>query len=173
METYFIGDTHFGHKNIIAHEPKDRPFTNLEHMHEAMIANWNKVVRKGDKVIHVGDFCFGERWLPIAGELNGLKYLIGGNHDTLSTAKYLKYFHKVMGCMILDNNIITHIPVHTSQFPRFNYNIHGHAHSKHVMQDGWPQDSDVYDLRYINVSCEQINLTPISYAQLKSQRMEG
>ncbi len=172
-ETYFIGDTHFGHKSIIKFESEARPFPDLETMHETMIANWNKVVRKGDKVIHLGDFCFGERWLPIAGRLNGLKYLVLGNHDCLSTAKYLKYFHKAVGAMEFDGNILTHIPVHPSQFPRYKYNIHGHLHSKLVMQDGWPQDSDVYDLRYINVSCERTNLTPVSYAQLKHWRMEN
>lgn len=171
METYFIGDTHFGHKSIIRFESESRPFDDLEVMHEAIIANWNKVVRKGDKVIHLGDFCFGEKWLPIAERLNGLKYLVLGNHDCLSTAKYLKYFHKAIGAMEFDGNILTHIPVHPEQFLRYKYNIHGHLHSKIV--DWFNPVTYVIapDKRYINVSCEQINLTPISYEQLKSQYM--
>ena len=46
--------------------------------------------------------------------------------------------------------VLTHIPVHPSQFPRFRLNIHGHLHLKVIA-----------DTRYINVSCEQVNYTPV------------
>lgn len=158
METFFIADTHFGHKSICKFEQEHRPFSCLEDMHEFMIRVWNDVVRPKDKVIHLGDFSFGEKGLEIAGRLNGLKYLVQGNHDTLSTDKYLKYFHKVLGCMEYDNNILTHIPVHESQFCRYKANIHGHLHSRKLD-----------DARYINVSAEQIGLKPIAYGELIKQ----
>lgn len=154
--TFFIGDTHFGHGSILKFETEARPFASLDDMHGFMISAWNSVVRKGDKVIHLGDFCWGEKYLPIAGELNGLKYLVLGNHDALASAKYLKYFHKVMGVMQFDDCVLTHIPVHDSQKYRYKRNIHGHLHSKNLA-DPW----------YINVSCEQNNLMPISYEDLK------
>jgi calcineurin-like phosphoesterase family protein len=175
MNTFFISDTHFGHKSILKYEPEHRPFQTLEEMHEVMINLWNSVVRPKDKVIHLGDFSFGEKGLEVAAHLNGVKYLVLGNHDMLSTEKYLKYFHKVLGCLEFDGNICTHIPVHESQFYRYTHNLHGHLHSSYIGKGGGimrPEDAhwDIKpDPRYINVSCEQQNLTPKPYEVIKKE----
>lgn len=82
MKTFFIGDTHFSHKNIIKYE--DRPFQDENHMDYEMIKNWNSVVGKNDRVFILGDFCMdstGEQAIKIANQLNGQKFLIRGNHD--------------------------------------------------------------------------------------------
>jgi calcineurin-like phosphoesterase family protein len=171
-ETFFIGDTHFGHKSIIKFEPIARPFSGLEEMHEVIIERWNKAVHPKHRVFVLGDFCFGKKWLPLAGRLNGLKYLIAGNHDNLSTAEYLKYFHKVSGAMEFDGCVMTHIPVHPEQFLRYRANIHGHLHSKLV---DWfsPVTLEIkVDERYINVSCEQNGLVPIPYSQIQARLAE-
>jgi calcineurin-like phosphoesterase family protein len=177
-ETFFIGDLHLGHKSILTFEPEARPFLTLDLMHDAIIARWNSVVRKGDKVIVNGDAVFGEKYLPLFDRRNGLKYLVGGNHDQLATATYLKYFHKVLGCMEFDKCIVTHIPVHESQFSRYRANIHGHLHSKKIIgggrhtydnETGLMEWVEMPDDRYINVSAEQNNLTPISWAEIKEK----
>ena len=54
MTTFFTPDTHFGHESIISHCA--RRFANAAKMNEAMIANWNAVVGRADRVIHSGDF---------------------------------------------------------------------------------------------------------------------
>jgi calcineurin-like phosphoesterase family protein len=157
--TFFIGDTHFGHKGIITFEATKvfRPFATIEQHDEELVKRWNSVVRKQDLVWHLGDFCFGSRNLAIAGRLNGRKKLVMGNHDTYPTAKYLKYFEKLYGAIGMGEDfILTHIPVHKGQFERWRYNIHGHTHT-----DTLP------DKRYICVSAEQINLTPVSIEELK------
>jgi calcineurin-like phosphoesterase family protein len=86
MTTHFTADTHFGHESIIAMSA--RPFSNVEEMNEAMIANWNAVVATGDNVWHVGDFahrCDLKRKRSIFSRLNGSKHLVPGNHDDNDT----------------------------------------------------------------------------------------
>lgn len=78
-------DTHFFHKNIVRY--CDRPFATVEEMNEVMIARWNEVVGPKDCVIHLGDVVWYKPSLrneirSILGRLNGIKYLVPGNHDT-------------------------------------------------------------------------------------------
>ncbi|MBR1376040.1 MAG: metallophosphoesterase family protein [Cardiobacteriaceae bacterium] len=81
MNIFFTADTHFFHQAIIKH--CDRPFHNAEEMNEAMIALWNKQVKKGDLVYHLGDVSFGglAQTYRLLAELNGKICLIAGNHD--------------------------------------------------------------------------------------------
>ncbi len=78
---FFTSDTHFGHIRIL--EYCKRPFANITEHDEALINNWNSIVKDGDKVYHLGDFSFSRRskseW--ILSRLNGEKFLLHGNHD--------------------------------------------------------------------------------------------
>ena len=79
---FFTSDTHFSHKNILSFGI--RPFSTLEEMEEVLINNWNRKVRPGDIVYHLGDFFLGkdpEKACQILDRLNGQKFLIKGNHD--------------------------------------------------------------------------------------------
>ena len=51
---FFTSDTHFGHKNLLK-IGKGRPFDTIEEHDEALIENWNKVVKPNDLVYHLGD----------------------------------------------------------------------------------------------------------------------
>jgi calcineurin-like phosphoesterase family protein len=84
MTVWFTSDTHFGHKRII--ELAKRPFASVEEMDEMMIYNWNNRVQKDDIIFHLGDFAFADHY-PYLQRLNGLKYLITGNHDHKNRAK--------------------------------------------------------------------------------------
>lgn len=163
IETYVIGDSHFGHKNIIKFDSTRpyRQFETIEEHDEELIKRWNSVVKKNDNVFHLGDFCFGKKNIEIAGRLNGNKRLVLGNHDVYPAAEYLKYFSRIFGAIEYKKCILTHIPVHTSQFERFKLNIHGHLHAYYIS-----------DERYVNVSCEQIDLTPISFDVILQQKKE-
>lgn len=169
-DTWFISDTHFGHKNILEFEKKHRPFETITEMHAVMIERWNSVVKPNDIVYHLGDFCFGKDYLHIAMMLNGSKRLVLGNHDNLPAASYLEYFDKIHGMIYWKECVLSHMPVHEQQLgSRTLLNVHGHLHSRNVKyQDAYdPRDgvkdllltSD--DLNYFNVSCEQNNLIPI------------
>ena len=54
---FFTSDTHFNHTNIIRF--CNRPFKDVTHMNETIIANWNSVVGPDDIIFHLGDFCLG------------------------------------------------------------------------------------------------------------------
>lgn len=154
---YVIADTHFGHRKIIGFEAGARPFATIEDHDRELVTRWNSVVRKNDTVWHLGDVYFGGRDAHlILGQLNGIKRLVMGNHDRYPLALYQRYFSKIYGVMELHNCILTHVPVHPYQLEkRFKANIHGHSHS-----------FKLNDPRYICVSVEQVNLTPVPLLRL-------
>ena len=150
-ETFFISDTHFGHKSIFIYEPDARPFKTIEEHDAELVKRWNSVVMPKDKVYHMGDFAFGKRNIEIAAQLNGNKVLVMGNHDMYNVDEYRKYFNHCFGVCEYKGMILTHVPVHPRELARRYYaNIHGHLHSKTINEGN-----------YLNVGCEQTNLTPI------------
>lgn len=81
MTRWFTSDEHYGHANVIS--LCARPFRDVEHMTEELIARHNARVMPTDEVWHLGDFCWKERLVaPVLGRLNGRHYLVVGNHDT-------------------------------------------------------------------------------------------
>ena len=91
---WITADTHFGHTKILVYEKDARPFNSVEEMNEALIANWNKVVKAGDVVYHVGDFGFTRKlnldpfneMKNLLNRLNGsinLNFIFLGNPPTL------------------------------------------------------------------------------------------
>lgn len=160
-ETWFISDTHFGHENILKFEPEARPFKNLVEMHEALINRWNSVVGHDDTVYHLGDVAFGLINLELVKFLKGNKRLVLGNHDKYPLHNYSRHFCNIYGIKFWNGCLLSHAPCHTNQLEyRAVANIHGHMHSKKLD-----------DVRYINVSVEQNNLTPIN-ADIILQRVK-
>jgi calcineurin-like phosphoesterase family protein len=135
-EVFFIGDTHFGHKGILEFDETKpfRKFASIEEHDEELIKRWNSTVGRKDTVWHLGDFCFGAVNIAIAGRLNGNKRLVMGNHDIYHAADYLKYFSRVFGVIDYKHMILSHIPVHSEQLKRWPINIHGHLHTKNIVQ---------------------------------------
>ena len=100
---FFTSDTHFNHTNIIRF--CSRPFKDVEHMNETLIANWNRVVGPDNIVFHLGDFCLGgsAEWTKILKRLNGKIYLIAGNHDMKNLRQnYTKYFELITMQMYIE-----------------------------------------------------------------------
>lgn len=163
MNTFLIADTHFGHSNILTFKNQDgsflRPgFKDIVDHDEYLIYKWNSVVRPGDKVYHLGDVGFKNfsSLQQVFNRLNGEKVLIKGNHDNLKLSQYAHIFKDVRAYHVLDKFVLSHIPVHPDSVARWKGNIHGHLHEKIINDD-----------RYINVSVEQIDYTPISFEELK------
>ena len=55
-KVWFTSDLHFHHRNICRY--CNRPYNSLEEMHEALITNWNSVVKEDDTVFLLGDMGF-------------------------------------------------------------------------------------------------------------------
>ena len=178
-ETWFISDTHFGHKNILEYEKESRPFETIEEMNESIIHRWNSVVGDKDLVFHLGDVCFGKRYLDsVLPRLKGKKRLVMGNHDTYPSQHYLMYFDKLYGVVFWERCVLSHMPVHPNGLgARWLLNVHGHLHSRNVRRTvatSWDVEFknttvaasipmfEENDPNYFNVSCEQNNLTPIN-----------
>ena len=85
---WFTSDTHFWHRAIIGYCNRPIPQwmntqEQVEEMNKQLIANWNSKIAPQDEVYHLGDFAFCgvQKGLEILEQLNGIKYLIRGNHD--------------------------------------------------------------------------------------------
>ena len=175
--TFLVSDTHFGHAGVCRFMCNDgvtklRPWNNPEEMDEAMVKLWNERVRPKDKVYHLGDVVINRKVLSIMSRLNGDKVLIRGNHDIFKMEDYTKYFRDIRGYHIMNNMILSHVPVHPDSKGRFGANIHGHLHSNRVMK---PRGVDVktgevlygknIDPWYFNISVEQIGFKPILFEE--------
>lgn len=161
MSTFFIADTHFGHKAIIDYE--NRPYHSVEEMDEALIANWNSVVKKQDKVYLLGDLSFypDKETEKIVRRLSGTKYLILGNHDKTNVKIYYDMgFHRVYDCPIILEEfwMLSHAPLYTNGNMPYA-NLFGHVH-------GRKQYTDFSDQSFC-VSVERINYTPITFEAIK------
>lgn len=157
---FFTSDTHFGHKNIIRYA--NRPFADVSHMNEAIIANWNALVGPFDTVYHLGDVALGpwEDWDAVLTRLNGYKILVVGNHDRIFKGEkpkmqerfaehYERWFdeiHDNVESLHLSNGAevaLSHFPYEADHFDNARYMefrlpdegkvlIHGHTHAEHA-----------------------------------------
>lgn len=160
-KVYFIGDCHFGHKNIIRY--CNRPFKDVDDMTEKLIKNWNSVVGANDIVYVVGDFalCGKQKIIEIGKRLNGRKRLVLGNHDQASMETYREagfefvYNHPIV---LYDFFIVSHAPMSCLPVDGVYAQIFAHVH-----------DDPIYataTARSCCVSAERINYTPIEFEVL-------
>ena len=157
-QVWVWSDQHFGHKNIIRFS--NRPYPNLDLMHECMILNHNDYVAPGDISIWVGDVAFlnDNAANEIIRQLNGYKILIIGNHDIQGNGvkkldfdelHSVKHVEVEYGMRTYDL-VFTHYPCN---FDAGTINIHGHEHVSHLYTDT-PQ--------HFNVNCELHGFKPIN-----------
>lgn len=158
-KTFFIGDTHFG----------GFPGLNIEDGRPKImtaIKMWNDVVGKNDIVFHLGDVANPEMpsnvLMKTIASLNGIKYLIMGNHDRDRST----HFWRAMGFeqaydhpIILKNFVIVcHEPLFiTPNMPYLMAFAHVHDNPAYVRENnqvknfsanviGWkPAEWDLYN----------------------------
>jgi len=90
VNTYFSSDLHINHVNILKY--CNRPFATVEEMNEAIITNFNSIVKPNDVLYILGDVGFGDKQESsnLIQRLRGVKLLVVGNHDRLSLNSYYR-----------------------------------------------------------------------------------
>lgn len=166
---FWTSDTHFNHSKII--EYSTRPFKTVEEMNEALISNWNSVVKKSDIVYHLGDFGFtaGKGDIvkdikSILQRLNGSINLILGNHDCQNyNERVLKLFcsHTLLRDKTINGQRIIMLHYAMRTWPgqhKGSWNLYAHSHGN------LPDDLNSLSID-VGVDCH--NYTPISFEQVK------
>jgi calcineurin-like phosphoesterase family protein len=179
---WFTSDPHFWHKNVI--EYCQRPFGSLEEMHEALIQNWNKVVRPSHQVFVLGDFAFAgvQKTAEILARLNGRKDLVMGNHDwRFKSEKWLDLgFDDATSSLMMMLEDVGRVDL--SHFPFRGAGDHGgqeERYAEHRLEDrgGWLLHGHVHNAwkrrgRMLNVGVDVRNFAPVSLDELVEE-MKG
>jgi calcineurin-like phosphoesterase family protein len=78
---YFWSDLHIGHENVLQFD--NRPFRDLDHMHEVLVNNYNSTVPENGICYFLGDIGLGKTDLlkNVISQMHGTKICILGNHD--------------------------------------------------------------------------------------------
>jgi calcineurin-like phosphoesterase family protein len=164
---WFTSDTHFCHEKEFLWKP--RGFNSVEEMNEALVENWNKVVKPEEPVYHLGDLALTdmEKALPYLMRLNGTIYWIRGNHDT---RKKIDYFMdecpSIWDIGYADvlkigkhSFFLSHYPTLTCNFDEKKFsqhviNLHGHTHQ----QTNWLHADNPF---MYHVGVDSHNCTPV------------
>lgn len=174
---FFTSDTHFGHQNILKF--CKRPWDTVEEMNEALIANWNAVVKEDDIVFHLGDFAFGGSalWNEVLSKLKGHIHLIIGNHDEHNLRQ--GFMNKFESVSYQKKILIEGRQIYLNHYPFLCYGgsyrspenavwqLFGHVHSG---PNSTGKDTErlvnLFPYQY-DVGVDNNNYAPISWEQVK------
>lgn len=168
MTTFFTADHHFGHKNMLTHEPlRKELFDNINKYDNSLIQRHNSVVTNDDIVYFVGDFVPFKKDRDIitkyVGKMNGKeKHLILGNHDEAKPFTYVDAgFTSVHTSLTIGNFVLNHDPCIKCVLRDDQILICGHVHTLFRIL--------LADIKVINVGVDVWNFYPISLDYLLDQ----
>ena len=153
-------------------------------MNETLIRNWNETVPENGTVFHLGDFAFGgwREWMSAYNRLNGMIYLILGNHD-LKNAKqgFMDRFEHVSQQMSINVDgqkiILNHNPFlcYGGAYDGV-WQLFGHVHSGPFSKTGkdLPRLSMLFPTQY-DVGVDNNGFRPVSFNELRTiiQKQQG
>lgn len=181
-KTYFTADLHLGHHNMTK-AGKDycgRPFRDVKHMQDELVARVNEKVPKGGTLIIIGDVAASMKFLEDFMErTHGEKQLVVGNHDeSWSFTRFKKagftrcdirrvvsvkddegnFQHKNGGPRVQEI-ICDHYPMRTwKKKPHGAWHLYGHVHNNFRSHD-----------KSFDVGVDCWNWYPLSYAEVKAE----
>lgn len=177
---FFISDFHIGHKNILKFD--NRPFKDIDEMHVELIKRWNNVISDDDIVYYLGDlaFCRDETTKWFIHSLKGSINYIIGNHDKMKDIIKFGRFDNIheygTEIFIKDEDtksargsggyqqiIMSHYPILSWNRSHYSsWHLHGHTHGNLMKSN-----QEYYKRKVLDVGCNCIDYTPISYIELK------
>lgn len=117
---YYIGDTHFGHINILRLDANNgcRNFSSIEEHDKLIISNINKVVTPQDNLYFLGDVSWHnpDKTAELLEQINCKnRFLLRGNHDHWSKdGRCKKLFQGIYDIKQIEDNrrqiIMSHFP---------------------------------------------------------------
>ena len=159
---YLTSDFHFCHNKEFLFQ--GRGFETIDEMNKAIIQNVNSIVMPEDILIIAGDCMLNdnEKGIECLKQLNGIKKLVIGNHDTDNRIKRYKEenIFEEIGYAIRfrykkESFYISHYPRYTSNTDKKQViNLYGHLHSKTKINQINPQG--------IHIGLDSNDLKPIS-----------
>lgn len=188
---YYISDLHLGHKNVLSFD--NRPFGTIEENDKIIINNWNETIGMYDDVYILGDISWhnSTKTIEIFKQLNGIKHLIVGNHDTklLKNKDMQKLFIEICQYKeIIDeidgksyNLVLCHYPIYDwKNMARGWVHLYGHVHSNknnEFYQEAINKTNEHYNsrgsknynkFRCYNVGCmlPYMNYTPRTFKEI-------
>lgn len=167
-DIWFTSDLHMMHNKAFLWEP--RGFSNEKEMCEALVENWNKIVKPEDTVYDLGDMALSDVQVAVKylQKLNGKHFWIRGNHDTENKVDYImnacwdKMYYCSWAEVIKHNKqsiYMSHYPTLTSnyddkKFSQHVINLHGHTHQ----QTNWLHADNPF---MYHVGIDSHNNTPV------------
>lgn len=179
MNVFFTADCHLGHGpnregygGIIFHA--NRPFKTMQEMDEALIANWNADVKKGDHTWILGDFAWRNHRQYLH-RLNGKKFLVRGSHDKMDgeTLRLFAEVHDGMERRLFNKTpfILTHCSMRVWEGSHYgSINLYGHSHGRlPEYNDKLQMDvgMDVWDYRVVPLELILMVMTTRNYKEGK------
>ena len=177
---FFISDLHIGHKNVLKFD--GRPFADVDEMHIEMIKRWNEVVDDDDIVYYLGDLAFARdeltKWFIYS--LKGKINFILGNHDKMKDIIKFGRWENIheygteinvkdedtigsRGSNGYQRIIMSHYPILSWNKSHYgSWHLHGHCHGSLIKSN-----QDYYKRKVMDVGCNVIDYTPISYEKVK------
>lgn len=168
---YLISDHHFFHSNIIRYQRSS--FEDVVSMNQFIIKKHNETVGLEDIVIFLGDFSFRKNEIQaLLKQMNGYKYLILGNHDDRSLRhNYIDMgFEQVFTIPLkIDGDFLSHYPLNTEEFQDVNFQLlqKEFYHSLGINYHGHIHNGVINNNRFVNVSCEMQDYTPLLWGVTK------
>ena len=147
-KVFFIADTHFAEQDIFKMSGESRFFDSVLEKDKAIIDNWNKTVTPVDTVFILGDF--GKT--SYMARLNGKKFLIKGNHDSISSCD------SIYPIVYKNFFILSHEPMWVDEDGPYT-NIFGHVHNNPIYKT-------VSSRSYCVCACRN-NWTPVEFESIK------
>lgn len=166
---FFTSDLHLNHANILKYT--QRPWTDGETMNQGIVDIWNETVSSQDTIYILGDIHFGsaDKLDPILRQLNGIKYLVRGNHDLekvylkpqiQSQFGWIRDYHE----MTIEGQFIvmSHYPFKVWNKNHYgSWNLHGHSHGG-LEPEGKQLDVGIDNSYNLSLQNPELNIKPFA-----------